>query len=152
MSWLVDHAYLLDASDAVLFAWWTKQTEDIMVRRHHLEPAVIDRAHALQRAADRFVGMSQLGQDRTPRQAGNLSHLGHQVAPPISAEQSSPQSITDLPPIITAQEAAKLLGVSRKKIDRIKGQLGPLREKPLLLTRDVVIAYKIARDTRSSAA
>jgi hypothetical protein len=138
MSWVIEHAYLLDPSDAVLFAWWTEQTEDIMVRRHHLELSKIERAHKLQRAADRFVGMSQ---------------VGHEVAPPRSAEQSSAQSITDLPPMITAQEAADILGVSRKTVDRIKGQLGLLREDPLLLTRDVVIAHKIAHpSTRSRAA
>jgi predicted DNA-binding transcriptional regulator YafY len=54
---------------------------------------------------------------------------------------------------LTAREAAKVIGVDRRTIYRIKAQLGVLRERPLMLSRDVVVRYKIGHpEERSTAA
>jgi hypothetical protein len=138
VSWLIESpAYLLSPDDVVLFAWWVEITMPHMQRVHAIDSSMIERARALRRAADRILAVSQLRQG---------------LAETISAEQSSGQSI-GLPQAITAKEAAEILGVDPRTIYRIKAQLGVLRERPLMLSHDVVIRYKITRpDKRSRAA
>ena len=137
MSYLIENAYLLSPDDVVLFAWWVEMTTPHMQRVNAIDAAMIERARTLRRAADRIVALSQ---------------LRHELAETISAEQSSGQSI-GLPKAITAREAAEILEVDPRTIYRIKGALGVLRERPLMLSHDVVIRYKIThpRD-RSTAA
>jgi hypothetical protein len=137
MSWQIENAYLLDPADTVLFAWWIDQTTLHMQRLNAIDSSMIERARALRRAADRIVALSQ---------------LRHELAESISAERSSTQSI-GLPKAITAKEAAEILGVDPRTIYRIKSQLGVLRERPLMLSHDAVIRYKITRpDKRSTQA
>jgi hypothetical protein len=137
MSWLIESpAYLLSPDDVVLFAWWIEVTTPHMQRVHAIDRSMIERARLLRRAADRVLTVA------TATPAGE----------PISAEGSSAQSIGGLPKAITAREAADILGVDPRTIYRVKAQLGVLREKPLMLSLDVVIRYKITHPRDRSAA
>lgn len=137
MSFLIENGLLLTPDDVLLFAWWTETSLPHMQARHAIDGSMIERARMLRRAADRYLAMSQ---------------LRHELAQVLSAEESSALSI-GLPEALTAREAAKVIGVDRRTIYRIKAQLGVLRERPLMLSRDVVVRYKIGHpEERSTAA
>jgi hypothetical protein len=148
VSFLIDHGVLLSPADTILFSWWTEQTLDYMKRRNAIDSSMIERQRTLQRCADRILEMSQQGHATQADHAGKVSQLGQSLASELPDDQPSAQKSIGLPySICTAQEVADYLGLSPKTVHRIKTQLGWLRDKPLMLSREGVIRFKIIRDS-----
>ena len=105
---------------------------------HLIDRAYVDQVEAMRRAGDRVRSVS-----------------GRAFRTSVPVKEESAPSVDQLPQEITVREAAALLGCTDRHVRRLitAGEVPILRRKPIMLSRDAVIAYQIRRDTeRSSAA
>jgi hypothetical protein len=102
-----------------------------------IDGAYVEQVRKMRRAADRLlenVATATRAGDQLPAEAMSASSIG-------------------LPQAITASEAAEIIGCDVRTIYRIKRQLGVLREeRPLMLSKDGVVRFKIIRDAKRSSA
>ena len=78
-------------------------------------------------------------------QAENLSHEEHETFPEVKVERSKLKSFEDLPPVLTADDVAKLLGIAKETLNvwRVRGD-GPEYIKVGRLVRykrDAILDY-----------
>jgi excisionase family DNA binding protein len=103
-----------------------------------IDRAYVDQVEAMSRAGDRIRSVS-----------------GPEFRTSVPVAEESVPSVDQLPQEITVREATALLGCTDRHVRRLitAGEIPILRRKPIMLSRDAVIAYQIRRDTeRSSAA
>tara|TARA_A200000113_G_scaffold172162_1_gene157080 strand:- start:747 stop:1115 length:369 start_codon:yes stop_codon:yes gene_type:complete len=78
-------------------------------------------------------------------QAENLSHEEHETFPEVKVDRSKLKSFEDLPPVLTADDVAKLLGIAKETLNvwRVRGD-GPEYIKVGRLVRykrDAILDY-----------
>mgnify|MGYP001252995586 FL=1 len=78
-------------------------------------------------------------------QAENLSHEEHETFPEVKVDRSKLKSFEDLPPVLTADDVAKLLGIAKETLNvwRVRGN-GPEYIKVGRLVRykrDAILDY-----------
>lgn len=78
-------------------------------------------------------------------QAENLSHEEHETLPEVKVDRSKLKSFEDLPPVLTADDVAKLLGIAKETLNvwRVRGD-GPEYIKVGRLVRykrDAILDY-----------
>tara|TARA_Y100000296_G_scaffold13808_1_gene16108 strand:+ start:229 stop:597 length:369 start_codon:yes stop_codon:yes gene_type:complete len=78
-------------------------------------------------------------------QADNFSHEEHETFPEVKVERSKLKSFEDLPPVLTADDVAKLLGIAKETLNvwRVRGD-GPEYIKVGRLVRykrDAILDY-----------
>lgn len=128
MSYAIERGLLLTANDLALLIWVTDMGMRHLKDNGAIDATTYERLRTLRRTAQQLA----------------TSNVRHKSAKAPPNEASSAQS-NGHPEELTARQAAAILGITDRHVYRLKPQLGVLREKPLLLDRDSVLAYALRK-------